>query len=383
MKTFAFISYSRKDKLVANWLHTKLEKFPYPGIQVKIENRPPDEKYLRPVFIDTKDLKVDEHPFNDEIKSVLEDSRFLILICSKNSAKSTYVDMEVKHFLETHENDYSKIVPLFIDEVDDNIPPSILDSPVMKRHFPIYNTALKEKSEANVYCFYQIAAYLLGIDFSYIYNRYETYAINKKKKNHLRIGTLVGALLIIILCLILLLRKEQELTRFEKSIFPRSVVTGYCNNFLTPVISYMKGRNQDFKIYVLMPTNQQEIKNHQKRIGDTRFSIVRELDVDSLSFEKLPTIMKRGSVVTTIHSQDNRYKNVFLDFASTTSSFLEVAEYKKGHEFYERADIDNLVKEYAFTFIEETKKELKDDSVYVEFFFTRQDLISRLKCINK
>lgn len=386
MKTLAFISYSRKDKSVANWLHTKLEKFPYPESLVKIENRPPDKKYLRPVFIDTKDLSVDEHPFNDKIKAVLEDSRFLILICSKNSKTSVFVDTEVKYFLQSHEMDYSKIVPLFIDEVDDNIPPSILDTPVMKRHFPIYNTALSEKSEANIYCFYQITAYLLGIDFSYIYNRYENYAINKRKKNHLRIGVLVGALLVIILCLFGLfrkeqesLRKEQELARFEKNIFPRSVVTGYYENFLCPVISYMKEQNQKFRIYVLMPTSREEIENHQKRIGDARFSIVQELEIDSLSFKKLPTILKRGSTVTTICSQDEKFKNVFLDFVSTTSSFLEVAEYKKGHDAYKQMEIDDLVKDYATTFVEETKDKLGEDSVYIEFFFTKKDLISKLK----
>lgn len=39
MKTLAFISYSRKDKSVAHWLHSKLEKYPYPKVSISIENR--------------------------------------------------------------------------------------------------------------------------------------------------------------------------------------------------------------------------------------------------------------------------------------------------------------------------------------------------------
>lgn len=113
MEILAFISYSRKDKIIANWLHSKLEKYPYPESLVKIENRPPDKKYLRPIFIDTKDLTVDEHPFNEKIKIALKESKFLILICSKNSVRSEYVDKEVKYFLKEHQNDYSKIVPFF------------------------------------------------------------------------------------------------------------------------------------------------------------------------------------------------------------------------------------------------------------------------------
>lgn len=382
-KYIAFISYSHKDISVANWLHTKLEKYPYPKLQVQEEL--PNKKYLRPVFIDKKDLPMKAHPYKRDIKAVLKDSRFLILICSSNSATSESVNEEVKYFLDLHGKDgYSKIVPLFIDEVnDDNVPPPVRDTPIMKRQFPIYNTKLPEKSAANIYCFYQIAAYLLGIDFTYIFNRYENYAKNKRRKSYLRIMSLVGALIVIIMCLFLLLRKQQDLTRFEKNIFPRSLVTGYHKNFLDPVISYMKEQNRDFCIYVLMPVNREEIDYHQKRIGDARFYIVKELGVDSLAFKRLPTTMKRGSVVTKICSRDNRFENVLLDFASTTSSFLEVAEYKKEHSAYKQAKVDDLIKDYAITFVEETQNKLGEDSIYVEFFFNRKDLVSKLKGLNE
>lgn len=379
MKTLAFISYSRKDKSVAHWLHSKLEKYPYPKVSISIENRPPDKKYLRPIFIDVKDLSVDEHPFNEKIKAALRDSRFLILICSKHSVCSEFVNKEVTYFLEVHNFDYSKIVPIFIDNVDDNIPPSIAKSSVMQRHFPIYNTTLSEKSEANTYCFYQIAAYLLGIDFSYLYNRYENYAAKRKKKHYMYVGILVLSLILIILSLFSQYRKQQDLAQFEKNVFPRSVMVGYVNNFLRPVISYMKNKNQNFKIYVLMPIKQEEILNHQKRIDDIRYDIVKKLGADSLKFLRLPTFMKRGSTVTTICTKDNRYNNIFLDFASTTSSFLEVAEYKKSHEAYRQTDIDDLILEYANTFVSEAKQKLQKDSVFVDFYFSQDDLVSRLK----
>lgn len=379
METLAFISYSRKDKNVANWLHSKLEKYPYPKDLVKTSFTLPDKKYLRPVFIDTKDLTINPHPFSENIKSALKSSHYLILICSKYAAKSIFVNKEVNFFLATHNNDYSKIVPLFINEVDDNIPPSIQNSSVMERHFPIYNTDLSEKSEANNYCFYQIAAYLLETDFSLIYNRYEHYAATKKKKRHLRISALILFLIFLVISLFSRIKAQKELITFEKKIFPRSVVTGYCANFLHPVISYMKEQNQSFKIYILMPTNQEEIKNQQKRINILKHSIIKDLDIDSLAFKKLPTSMKRGSVVTTICSSNNNYKSIYLDFASTTSSFLEVAKYKKRHTAYKGTAIDELVYEYTTTFIQETKEELQNDSVYVEFFISKKDLINKLK----
>lgn len=193
------------------------------------------------------------------------------------------------------------------------------------------------------------------------------------------VGILVLSLILIILSLFSQYRKQQDLAQFEKNVFPRSVMVGYVNNFLRPVISYMKNKNQNFKIYVLMPIKQEEILNHQKRIDDIRYDIVKQLGADSLKFLRLPTFMKRGSTVTTICTKDNRYNNIFLDFASTTSSFLEVAEYKKSHEAYRQTDIDDLILEYANTFVSEAKQKLQKDSVFVDFYFSQDDLVSRLK----
>lgn len=74
MDYFAFISYKRGgiDEKVANWIHEKLEKYPYPLELVATENRPTHETLIRPVFIDTKDLHVEETEFTDEIKEVLK-----------------------------------------------------------------------------------------------------------------------------------------------------------------------------------------------------------------------------------------------------------------------------------------------------------------------
>ena len=57
--------------------------------------------------------------------------------------------------------------------------------PIMDRHFSIYNSMLGQGSEANEYCFMQIVSYMLGIDFSSLYNRYEHEAkkVLKKKQD--------------------------------------------------------------------------------------------------------------------------------------------------------------------------------------------------------
>ena len=91
-KYFAFISYKREgiDEKVANWIHTKLEKYPYPKELVKKENSPEDPDKIRKIFIDTKELPVTDEDFTKKIKRSITNSRYLILLCSSKSAQSKY-----------------------------------------------------------------------------------------------------------------------------------------------------------------------------------------------------------------------------------------------------------------------------------------------------
>ena len=87
---FAFISYKRGcvDEKVADWIHKKLEKYPYPKKLVDKENCPDDPERIRKVFIDTKELSITDKYFEDRIKECIKNSRYLILICSSKSSES-------------------------------------------------------------------------------------------------------------------------------------------------------------------------------------------------------------------------------------------------------------------------------------------------------
>ena len=113
-KYYAFISYSRKNSKVAAYFHRRLEHFRIPVKYVSEENRPPKQKFLRPVFRDRRDLEANENSFTDDIKKALENSRYLIVLCSPESAQSKWVDEEIKYFLETHNNNYRLIVPVVL-----------------------------------------------------------------------------------------------------------------------------------------------------------------------------------------------------------------------------------------------------------------------------
>ena len=382
---FAFISYSRKDKKIATWLHKKLEGYAYPQILTNENQRPPHDKYLRPIFLDTKDMQVEERPFTDRIKAALERSRFLLLICSRKAAVSSFVKKEVDYFLEHHMNNYSLIVPMFIDEVEsENIPEQLIGTSIMHRHFPIYNTQLSEDSEANSYCFYQIAAYMLGVNFSDIYNRYEQDSKKKTRQERKRIGFILVALIIVVAALgfavyesQLRIQKGRELIRFEKKVFPAAVVFGYEENFLSPIIRYLKEENEPFIIYVAMPTSYRGL-HHQDRIADVSHALRNVLKIDSLSVAHLPTSTKRGSRIHYLMKDGLSIPGIYLDFASTTTSFIKIAEYKKGHPAYRKMSIDSIISEYTGEFIEQTNKRLDGDSVYVQFVTNNQELMQHL-----
>ena len=109
-RTFAFISYSHKDVAVAKWLHRRLEAFRLPTeIHNDIEK---GCKYLRPVFRDKEDLN--SGVLGDELRYHLQQSKYLIILCSKNSAQSKWVSSEAKAFVEMRRLDH--IIPVIIPD---------------------------------------------------------------------------------------------------------------------------------------------------------------------------------------------------------------------------------------------------------------------------
>lgn len=112
--SFAFISYSHRDMAVAKWLQKSLERFKLPTeIHNEIDAK---SRYLRPVFRDQSDLNTGV--LGDELRKHLEESKFLILICSKSSAQSQWVSDEAKAFVEMGRLD--RIIPVIIPDGDTN-----------------------------------------------------------------------------------------------------------------------------------------------------------------------------------------------------------------------------------------------------------------------
>ncbi len=109
----AFISYSHSDKSTANWLHSALERYRLPQ---KLVGSPtslgPVPQKLSPIFRDQDELPASGN-LGAELHSALAQSQFLIVICSPASARSKWVNEEIRQFKAIHGT--NKVLALVVD----------------------------------------------------------------------------------------------------------------------------------------------------------------------------------------------------------------------------------------------------------------------------
>ncbi len=98
---YAFLSYSHKDKQLAEWLHRELERFRVPqSIAGKLTAHGVVPKRLTPIFRDQQELAA-AGDLGVEIKGALAASQFLIVLCSPTAAKSRWTNAEIESFKHT------------------------------------------------------------------------------------------------------------------------------------------------------------------------------------------------------------------------------------------------------------------------------------------
>ena len=98
---YAFLSYSHKDKALADWLHRELERFRVPhALAGKLGSNGVVPKRLMPVFRDEHELAA-AHDLGEEIRAALASSQFLIVLCSPSAAKSRWTNAEIEAFKRT------------------------------------------------------------------------------------------------------------------------------------------------------------------------------------------------------------------------------------------------------------------------------------------
>lgn len=98
---YAFLSYSHKDRELADWLHRELERFRVPSaLAGKLTANGVVPRRLTPVFRDEHDLSAGAD-LAEEIKAALAASQFLVVLCSPTAAKSRWTNQEIESFKRT------------------------------------------------------------------------------------------------------------------------------------------------------------------------------------------------------------------------------------------------------------------------------------------
>ena len=98
----AFLSYSHKDKAVAEWLHRALENFKVP--KALVGQRTPHGVVpgrLSPIFRDENELAASSN-LSESVTNAITATEFLIVICSPNAAASNWVNQEIIEFKRQH-----------------------------------------------------------------------------------------------------------------------------------------------------------------------------------------------------------------------------------------------------------------------------------------
>ncbi|MEA3078862.1 MAG: hypothetical protein QOF05_270 [Sphingomonadales bacterium] len=98
---YAFLSYSHRDKELADWLHRELEKFRVPhALAGKLTANGVVPRRLTPIFRDEQDLSAGGD-LAEEIKAALAASQFLVVLCSPTAATSRWTNAEIESFKRT------------------------------------------------------------------------------------------------------------------------------------------------------------------------------------------------------------------------------------------------------------------------------------------
>ncbi|MDQ0290519.1 TIR domain-containing protein [Oligosphaera ethanolica] len=191
---WAFISYSSKDRRVGQWLHRRLETYPIPP-----EFRGQElfdgavlGKNLRPIFRDRDEL-ASSADLGEAIRKALEASRFLVVLCSRNAARSQWVNKEIVDYQAMGKG--NRILALILDgepnatarghEQDECFPPAL--------RYPAEPIAgdLRKEGDGKARGFLKILAGIAQLDFDQLYRRHERAQARKRL-----VATIVAAVLL-------------------------------------------------------------------------------------------------------------------------------------------------------------------------------------------
>ena len=195
LKYRAFISYSHADTSSAKWLHRGLEGFRIDKDLVGRETTAGTiPTTLRPIFRDRDDFTAG-HTLTEQTLAALDASHALIAICSPASAKSHYVNEELRLFKSRHPE--RPVVPLIVDGKPgdpelDCFPPALkfkldLKGRITKKPVEILAADARDEGDGRSLALAKVAAGLLGVSSDEVFRRAER---ERRRKGRVRNGVI-------------------------------------------------------------------------------------------------------------------------------------------------------------------------------------------------
>lgn len=191
MKYWAFISYSRADTVRAKRIHKWLEKQAVPrqlaSDHVMVRH---GSTRMRPVFRDVDELAASSD-LGSAIREALQDAAYLVVVCSPSSARSKWVEAEIRHFATIRSP--AHILSFLVDgearvstgEATDTaaFSPAVADLQTE----PIWVDA-RPRAEPVARSLTRLAAGIIGVGFDELWRRHQ-----RHRRVVLAIGTSMGA----------------------------------------------------------------------------------------------------------------------------------------------------------------------------------------------
>lgn len=175
---WAFVSYSSDDRKWGAWLHRQLENFPIPR-----EFRGNEVfdggvlgKYLRPIFLDRYELS-GSSDLGLAIQRALERSHFLVVLCSKHSAQSRWVNQEIETFRKLKGD--SNILALILDGIPNASSTAGIDDseecfpPALRYPNEPLAGDMRKSGDGRERGFLKVVAGIAQLDFDRLYRRHE------------------------------------------------------------------------------------------------------------------------------------------------------------------------------------------------------------------
>ena len=304
---FAFISYQRKDEEWADRLRNKLEHYRLPSSVRKQDASLPKE--IRPIFRDT--LELAGGVLAKEIETALNNSKFLIVICSPNSAKSPWVNKEIQTFIDLGREDH--IIPFIIDGTpfSDNpdtecFPPALRS---LKGEKELLGININELSR-DAACV-KVVARMFGLKFDTLWQRYER---EQKRKRLIWIG---GSILLALLGMSIggyFVKQNRTIERQKERLQEDSVIM---SNHLMRIQGdsiLLSAKNDSIANQNVLIQNQRDSLDISNKLLTEECDNVLRAQSRAVT-EKAKELIRNGNVITgaalAYHMIPNKYR--FMD----------------------------------------------------------------------